>query len=257
MIHITAIRHAWPNSPGFCLKRPYGHSDYSFVHFATSVELYMNGNDITVPKHACIIYNPGTPQHFCCPDGMLHDWFHFVNVPKDFFERLDLPTDALFYPNQWSFITELVEEMENEFYAQRDHNKELIDLKTKELFIRLSRSTKNIHIEITDHELTVNLRQLRTQIIQNVSHNWTVAEMASQLMLSPSRFAHLYKSYFGTTPLDDLIRMRIDAAQNRLMFTNDTVCGIADSLGYRNTTHFCRQFDKFVGISPSQYRKNR
>ena len=38
-------------------------------------------------------------------------------------------------------------------------------------------------------------------------------------MLSPSRFAHLYHAFYGTTPIDDLIRMRISAAQNALSFT--------------------------------------
>ena len=256
MINITSIRHAWPNPPGFHLKRHDGHPDYTFVHFTTSVELYLNNETISVPEHACIVYTPGTPQYFYCPDGMIHDWIHFNNVPSDFFEKYDIPTDVLIYPKQWAFITELVEELENEFFARREYGNKLIDLKIGELFIKLNRSIKNKYGEMADPKLAANLRQLRAEIMQDLSHDWTVAEMASKFMLSQSRFAHIYNTFYGTTPIDDLIRIRINAAQDSLTFTNNTVCEIADSLGYRNTTHFCRQFKKFVGVSPSEYRKN-
>ena len=255
-MRITAVRHAWPNPPGFHMKRPFGHFDYTFVHFTTSVELYMDDKTIIVPEHACIIYSPGTPQYFCCPEGMIHDWFHFVDIPSDFFEKIGLPTDVLIFPNQWSFITELVEEIENEFFAQREYDEELIDIKAKELFIKLSRSinAKNKYDEITDRKLKAGLRQLRAEIVGNLSHNWTVAEMASRLMLSESRFAHIYHVYYGTSPIEDVIRVRINKAQSMLKFTDNPICEIANSLGYRNTTHFCRQFRKYVGVSPSQYR---
>ena len=255
MIRITSVRHNWPNPPGFRLNRPFGHSDYTFVHFTTSVELYLGDTPLTVPEHACILYKPQTPQHFLCPHGMIHDWFHFTNVPQSLFDALNIPTDTLIFPKQWSFITDTVEEIENEFYAQREHHEYLIDAKIKELFVRLSRALKAKYSETFDQKFTSELRRLRSTIAQNLSFNWTVAEMASKLMLSPSRFAHLYHAFYGTTPIDDLIRMRISAAQNALSFTQTPICEIADSLGYRNVTHFCRQFHKIVGTSPSQYRK--
>jgi len=257
LINITSVRHNWPNPPGFCLNRPNGHPDYTLVHFTTSVDLQLNGNTLTVPEHACIIYSPPTPQHFSCPQGMIHDWFHFTGMSKQFFDELDIPIDILIFPKQWSFITDIVEEIENEFYAQRDYNERLIDLKVNELFIRLSRALKGKYSEITDKKFTSELRKLRTEIAQNLSHDWTVAEMSGKLMLSPSRFSHLYHTFYGTTPIDDLIRMRINTAQTALAFTQSSICEISYSLGYRNTTHFCRQFRQFTGMSPSEYRKER
>lgn len=257
MLQVTNVRHAWPNPPGFCLNRPKGHRDYTFVHFTTSVKLRLGGEDITVPEHACILYLPGTPQHFCCPDGMLHDFIHFRNVPPDLLETLHIPTDVLFFPKQYAFITTLTEEIETEFLAQKDGYEYLIDLKIKELLVKLCRSAKSEYSEVVSEKLTADLRRLRKKMIQQPAHAWTVAEMACELHLSTSRFAHLYKVFFGTTPLDDLIRARMDAAKNELLFTNRAVCEIADGLGYRNTTHFCRQFRQVVGVSPTRYKKER
>ena len=256
MISITSVRHSWPNPPGFYLSRSKGHPDYTFVHFITSVKLHLNGKIVIAPDHACIIYKPSTPQYFTCPDGMIHDWIHFSGVSEQLFDDLDIPTDELIFPKQWSFITDIIEEIENEFFARRDHNERLMDLKVNEMLIRLSRALKGDYSETIDQKFTSDLRQLRTNIAQNLSHSWTIAEMANKLMLSQSRFAHLYHSFYGISPIDDLIHMRISAAQNALTFTESSIHEIAYSLGYRNITHFSRQFRQSTGLSPSQYRKN-
>lgn len=257
MLQVTRVRHAWPNPAGFCLNRPNGHKDYTFVHFTTSVELRLGGDTITVPEHACILYLPETPQYFCCPNGMLHDFIHFTNVPQELLEMLPFSADVLLFPKQWSFITDLVEEIETEFFAKKEGYEHLIDLKIQELLIRLGRSLKGEHTEITNEKLIADFRQLRMKLIQSPAHAWTVAEMAAELHLSESRFAHLYKVFFGTTPLDDLIHARMDAAKNELLFTDHAIYEIAEALGYRNTTHFCRQFKQLVGISPTEYRRDR
>lgn len=256
MIRITNVRHAWPNPPGFTLNRVHGHRDYTFLHFITSVEFRLNGSVTTIPEHSCIIYRPGTPQYFSCPQGMLHDWFHFSNVPDGLFEELDLATDVLLFPKQTDFITDLTREMENELLAQKDCCAHMLDIKATELFVKLSRTLKMQQSDFIDEAVSIEFQKLRNKIIQSLSYNWTVAEMSNELHLSKSRFSHLYHAIYGTSPIDDLIRARIDSARSSLKFTNHTICEIAESLGYLNTTHFCRQFRQIVGMSPSQYRKN-
>lgn len=81
--------------------------------------------------------------------------------------------------------------------------------------------------------------------------------MAARIPLSESRFYTVYKSFYGTSPMEDLIRARIDSAKNALLFTDRTISSIAESLGYNNLTHFIRQFRSFTGMSPSGYRRNR
>ncbi len=255
MLTITGIRHAWPEQSGFCLNRKQGHPDYSFVHFISSVEIHLNGETIMVPNHACIIYRPGTPQHFVSQNPLLHDWFHFSGAPEPIFEKLNLLPNTLLYPKRWNFITDLVQEMESEFFAQKNHHEELLTLKITELFIKLSRSLCDESIISVDNSTSERLRKLRSKVLLSLNHPWTVAEMASSIPLSESRFYSVYRSFYGISPIDDLIHARIDAAKNALLFTDQTICDIAESLGYSNVTHFIRQFRSITGISPARYRK--
>ena len=81
--------------------------------------------------------------------------------------------------------------------------------------------------------------------------------MAQRVHLSPSRVYPIYKKLFGISPNADLINARINSAKNRLINSGDKIEDIAESLGYRNITHFIRQFKENTGMSPGQYRKNR
>lgn len=132
-----------------------------------------------------------------------------------------------------------------------------MSLKTTELFIKLSRGLYDETVVSVDTPTTTRLRKLRSEVLLSLSHPWTVSEMASRIPLSESRFYNVYRSFFGTSPVDDLIHARIYTAKNALLFTDQTVSAIAESLGYNNVTHFIRQFRSFTGTTPAQYRKNK
>ena len=255
MMNLTGIRHAWPEKAGFCLNREHGHADYSFVHFLTSAEITLNGTVSVASAHTCLIYSPGTPQLFTARQPLLHDWFHFSNIPEAFFSRLNLPLDTLLYPHHSEFITAIVQEMESEYFAGKSGSAELISLKLNELFLKLSRSLSEESPVSVDSLTSESLRRLRSEVLLSLDHPWTAAEMAARIPLSESRFYTVYRSFYGTSPIDDLIHARIDSAKNSLLFTDLPVSSIADSLGSNNLTHFIRQFRHVTGMSPSRFRK--
>ena len=255
MFTITGIRHAWPEQAGFCLNRQNGHPDYSFVHFSNKVEINLHGETNVTSDHACIIYRPETPQHIVSHRPLVHDWFHFSGIPEPLLEQLELPLDTLFYPQNYQFITPLVQEMEREFFAHHVGSRELISARIVELFVLLSRASHNDSVLTTDDSTLERLRSLRSKVFASLDYPWTVAKMASHIPLSESRFYNIYRSFYGTSPMDDLIRARIDSAKNALSFTSQSISAIAASLGYSNATHFSRQFHQFTGMSPKQYRQ--
>lgn len=259
MLTVTGIRHAWPEKAGFRLSRPEGYHNYSFVHFISGAEITLNGETSEIPAHTCILYRPGTPQLFCSRTMLTHDWFHFSGDSEldDMLNRLNLQTDTLLYPRRSDFITGIVQEMEIEFFGSKPGREDLLDAKIRELFCRLSRTISGVNEMCVEPAAAERLRNLRSELFLNLAHPWTVAEMASRVGFSESRFYSVYRTVYGNSPMDDLIRARIDAAKNALLFTSDPVSVIAESLGYSNLTHFIRQFKSFTGTSPARYRRNR
>lgn len=250
-IEITGIRHAWPEGAGFELERPRGHEDYTFLHFFDSVEVLSGGERIVTRPHACILYAPGTPQWFHSTQPLLHDWFHFKGkAPTGL-----LPCNVLLYPSDSGFITAFVQEMEAEYAAGRFQGQLLLDIKVKELFIRLARACAGDYTPAIAAAVQEQFHDLRRQVITHLGETWTVERMAETVHLSQSRFFNLYHTLYGKSPVEDLISTRIDAARTALAFGDQPIALIAGQLGYNNLSHFMRQFHARTGETPAGYRR--
>lgn len=79
-------------------------------------------------------------------------------------------------------------------------------------------------------------------------------DLARIFRVSPFYLAHVFKSSFGYSPMQYRLRRRIGEAQSLLLSTDLAVTEIAAQVGYDNSSHFNRQFSKFVGLPPLKYR---
>ena len=256
-IEVVSCRHSWPEKAGFVLERSFGHPKFTFLHFYNSVSVRIGGRIVCTEPHACLIYNIGTPQYFVSPTALTHDWVHFSGDLLPLLARYQLATDTLYYPTSYGDVTAIVQEMENEVFARRPDGEALLSLKTEELFLKLSRSCGSSYMLSDNLTMKERFHPLRNKVFSDLGRKWTVKEMASLVGLSESRFYSLYKSLYGTSPIDDLIRARCEVAVNALAYGNKTVAEIAESLGYDNLPHFMRQFRRFTGVSPARYRKEQ
>lgn len=256
-VQITRARHAWPEKAGFTMDRPRGYPEFTFLHFFGSVSLLVEGRVQTLPPGACIFYDAGTPQWFHSPGPLQHDWMHLTGAVAEALRDAGLEPDRVYLPGERGFITELLAQIETEVLTQPEHHRLMGELKFRELLIRLSRSCAGGGGQNQSTAMQSRLRAVRSRVFLQLDRDWTVAEMASLAYLSTSRFHGLYRSVFGISPMEDLIRARIDQAKNRLLDTRQPIQDLAEQLGYRNVTHFCRQFKQLTGQTPSQFRQSR
>lgn len=84
---------------------------------------------------------------------------------------------------------------------------------------------------------------------------WTVEMLADQVALSRSALASKFTRLVGEPPLHYLKRVRLDAAARRLRGTNDKLFVIAAAVGYDSAAAFTRAFERYVGVSPGEYRR--
>ena len=80
--------------------------------------------------------------------------------------------------------------------------------------------------------------------------------MSEELHLSAGYLQALYKKLFGSSCMDDVITGRLRRAQDQLIYTTKSIQEIAESCGYNNVEHFCRQFRQYIGCTPGQFRKS-
>ena len=82
----------------------------------------------------------------------------------------------------------------------------------------------------------------------------SVAELALQVHLSPSRLSKLFKSEAGIGLGQYLTLLRMRCAARLLATTEDPVKKIAAAVGYHHPSSFVRAFNEHFSESPKVYR---
>lgn len=78
--------------------------------------------------------------------------------------------------------------------------------------------------------------------------------LAKHCQMSYSTYLRVFKQLTGTTPIKYQHNCRLKKATELLEFSDGTVLSIALDVGYYDSAHFIREFIRFKGVSPTQYR---
>jgi len=84
----------------------------------------------------------------------------------------------------------------------------------------------------------------------------TLAVLAAQVHLSPSRFAAVFFKQTGNAPMAHFQRLRIQRARSLLERKGMTISEVALAVGYQDPLYFSRLFRKATGLSPRAWIKN-
>ncbi|WP_313894071.1 AraC family transcriptional regulator [Psychrobacillus sp.] len=106
-------------------------------------------------------------------------------------------------------------------------------------------------IEVKEPDLTT---QVKFYIQENYSKLITLESLAVTFSYSAPHLSALFKQNTSYSPIDYLIRTRIERASKSLVETDASLRDVAASVGYEDVYYFSRLFKKKKGISPTQYR---
>ena len=216
----------------------------------------MNGETVQTRPGACIFSEPMQPRWFYFAKDTKINWIHAYPEIRPLLETYKIPLNCVFYPDQTGFISEIFQKMLLERYVDDPYKDEMLDNYTREFLVKLSRSVHNGKAQNVSNAEQKKLHRIRWKVLSDLRKRWTVAEIAQLASLSPSRLHTVYKQTFGVSPLNDLVKHRIDMAKTMLLMDEyPSVAEVAERLGYQNQYHFIRQFKAVTGTTPGVYRK--
>jgi len=132
-----------------------------------------------------------------------------------------------------------------------------MDAMTRLLLARLSWMPNETLIALPDG---MSERRAVEPALRYVSENYmldmNVSDMAAACAMSESYFRKLFGRATGMSPVEYLNRYRVNRSIYYLYATDETVLSIAGLSGFASIASYNRNFLKYVGVSPTQWRRN-
>jgi AraC-like DNA-binding protein len=101
------------------------------------------------------------------------------------------------------------------------------------------------------------IRKVTAHIESNLDRSLRSCELASLVRLSPAHFSRTFRNTFGCSPLEYVMRRRMERAQGLMLSTNTPLSQIALDCGLADQAHFSRLFRRVVGETPRAWRRAR
>jgi len=143
--------------------------------------------------------------------------------------------------------------MQHEFINQEIGFTARVNHLIDELIILITRHLTKQNSSRRDFPQT--FMKLEQSLRENLSHQWTVEEMATLVGLGTTAFSEKVRSFSGFSPLNYLINIRISEAIKLLKRSDINVTDIALDTGFYSSQHFATTFKKLTGYTPSEFRK--
>ena len=118
------------------------------------------------------------------------------------------------------------------------------------------RLLSNVQMQGVEGEAGVDqINVIVDRITSNLAEPIVMADIATELGMSESRFSRFFKRSTGNSFTDFVNRVRINSACHLLMQTDHYVTDICYQVGFNNVANFNRRFLEIKGMTPTEFRR--
>ena len=101
------------------------------------------------------------------------------------------------------------------------------------------------------------LEKVDRYISSNIYGKVSLEEVSRYLGMNRTYFCLFFKKHYGISFTDYINRKRLETASSLLLKPDTSIAEVALSCGYPTVTYFNRIFRKYMGMTPSEYRKSK
>ncbi len=246
-------------------------STYTIKHVIEGVKYYnYNNQDIKVSKNQYLILNNGSNitseaksgtrgLSFFLSKKLMNEVYHYETNANSSIQFLEVIQNT-----SNSNISNLL----NKIAYLYEHNPFFLKQQMDDLFINISELIIQQQIAIdnnfnslkivkhnTKQELYKLVTQAKEYLDDNISKDISLDTISKDIGISKYYLHRLFTEINGYTPNNYLTNIRIAKAKDKLRYSKDSIFEIAITCGFDNISYFSNTFKKYVGYSPSQFRK--
>jgi len=230
----------------------------------------IEGEEFDVEAGDLVICNPGVKHtHIVCnPKEPTIEFisgftdFHFKNMAANSIELSDksyiLHTTAELKQeiskHCYSMIAERESNQVGRYFMFKTHLAQMLILVMREIADVEKPEQKGYNFETYNKNYAVN--RIISYLNENYEHKISLEQIAHNMYLSPVYISKIFKEETGESPINYLIKIRLEKAKDILLNSDGgSIKNIANQVGYDDVYHFSKLFKKYYGISPLYYKK--
>lgn len=117
---------------------------------------------------------------------------------------------------------------------------------------------ENQQLAMPKSEKVVHVENIAHFIQDHFKNSISLEDISSELNLSKFYLSRIFKEVTGTTVMDYVMTCRLNQVKFDLeMYPDRTLMEVATESGFESQAHFSRFFKQRVGLTPSEYRKQK
>jgi AraC-like DNA-binding protein len=162
-------------------------------------------------------------------------------------------------PGDCQMIRTLMENMVKEYDEKPPYHEENLQHFVTLLLNILARNVSDsTATRATGLESAPLIDRMLLHIRQHISdpEKLRIEHLASQFNLSENYVGEFFRKFTGESLQHYITQYKIKLVQQRLAYSTLTISQIAGELGFTDESHLSRQFRKYNGVSPVEYRKS-
>jgi len=129
----------------------------------------------------------------------------------------------------------------------------LADLALKSLLLRIIQTQHLALVQRNDPGTELHFAPVLEYIRSNLAAKISVDALARVGGMSKTLFFRSFKSHFGETPVEFIVRERIKRVKQLLADPQMTVTAACYQAGFNNVNYFIRRFKRLEGITPGEW----
>lgn len=251
-------------------NRPHSH-DHTELFFVMSgsFQEWICGAEYKVTSGDVIVINPGQVHHHIIsgsgePVILFYFGFsdyHFRGMEQNHFTFPDqLPvfhTEGLVRQDIsnlcFRMICERYGNQVGQYFMQKSYLTQLLLLLIRQIRTPSRQTASSYPFETHQKSYVVN--EIRQYLSEHYSEKISLDLIAKNMYLSSAYISKIFKEETGETPINYLIKLRLQHAKKQLEERDrQSIKEISTSVGYDDVYYFSKLFKKYYGVSPQNYR---
>ena len=230
-----------------------GHDEWIIVNTLCEAEILIDDIWTYMPPYQVLFFPPYVEGNYRALPGKpyVNHWVSFYTDEK-YILNSSIPSATPIQVSAQDILSYIFHMIATENCFNNEFRSQSIDNLFHLLFYKINEYMSSEHTSLRGE-----LNKIRFEMQSNPSFDWSVPYIAKQLNISVGYLQNIYKKTFGISCMNDIFEQRIALAKNYITQSSYSITEVAEICGYKNVEHFCRQFKKLTGMTPSEFRASK